>query len=213
VARATSEASPGRCSFLSHVLIIIIIINHVTIALTLVYFFPQRLGWLNVWNPLKPDFYYELQHTRREERLVSKALLHLAVVEPGENWLEETFSWGRFDTAIPGWELPRTWFTEEGMPSKGLLKLTYYSGEGIGLEDCDPRWKLRHAIMGICLARPPAFIREDPDRVYKSKLPNGKPILSVAQKLLEREGIQLYYSSRFKVKGKRFDVPLPDTNV
>ena len=171
-----------------------------------------RLGWLNTWNPLKPDFYYELQHTRREERLVSKALLHLAVVEPGENWLEETFAWGRFDNAIPGWELPRTWFTEEGMPSKGVLKLTYYSGEGKGLEECDPRWKLRHAIMGICLARPPAFIREDPDRIYKSKLPPQKPLLEIAQKLLEREGIQLHYSSRFKGRGRKTDVPLPSGN-
>ncbi|GMI44136.1 hypothetical protein TrCOL_g3436 [Triparma columacea] len=172
-----------------------------------------RLGWLNTWNPLKPDFYYELQHTRREERLVSKALLHLAVVEPGENWLEETFAWSRFDKAIPGWELPRTWFTEDGMPSKGVLKLTYYSGEGKGLEECDPRWRLRHAIMGICLARPPAFIRDDPDRIYKSRLPAGKPILEIAQKLLEREGIQLYYSSRFKGKGRKTDVPLPSGNL
>lgn len=50
-----------------------------------------RLGWLNIWTPLLPDNYYELDLTRYEEREVAKALVRLAIDEPGENWQGETF--------------------------------------------------------------------------------------------------------------------------
>jgi len=155
-----------------------------------------RVGWLNAWSPLKPDTYYELTESRREERLVSKALLHLAVEEPGTNWWDETFQWNRSDRCIPGWELPITWFTEEGMPSKGVLKLTYYSGEGKGLEDCEPRWRLRHAISGMVLAEPPKWLKEDHDGHFKSALGTAKDPLSCAQMMLLSGGIKLNYRQK-----------------
>ncbi|GMH46804.1 hypothetical protein TrLO_g5454 [Triparma laevis f. longispina] len=162
-----------------------------------------RLGWLNTWSPIKPDTHYELSHVRREERLISKALLHLAVEEPGDNWWNETFQWNRFDKVIPGWELPITWFTESGMPSKGILKLEYYSGEGKGLKDCAPRWRLRNALSGLVLAPSPQFLMEDEkdergNWKYKSTLRNAKTgklmdQLSTAQKMLTSGGIMLNY--------------------
>ena len=156
-----------------------------------------RLGWLNTWSPLKPDIYYELSQHRREERLVSKALLHLAVVEPGENWWGETFQWDRKTAKIPGWELPITWFTEDGMPRKGVLKLLYYSGEGEGKEECSPRWKLRHALCGLVLAPCPKFLEDDVDKKYKSKLPTGThSLLSIAQNMLLKDGIRLNYRQK-----------------
>lgn len=47
----------------------------------------DRLGWLNVWNPLDPDGYYELDLAKRDERIIAEGLVALAVAEPGENWI------------------------------------------------------------------------------------------------------------------------------
>lgn len=42
-----------------------------------------RLGWLNIYNPGKPEGSYELDLSRREERMVCKTLCALATREPG----------------------------------------------------------------------------------------------------------------------------------
>jgi len=65
----------------------------------------SRLGWLNIWNPLYADIYYELDLAIRDERLMAIALVKLAIREPGENWIDETYN-GQ------GFELPATWTQE-----------------------------------------------------------------------------------------------------
>ncbi len=37
---------------------------------------------------------------------MAKTLIALAVVEPGENWVNESFRWSKYDEPIPGWVLP-----------------------------------------------------------------------------------------------------------
>ena len=54
-----------------------------------------RLGWLNIFNPMKPEGYWELDLCRYEERMVAKMLIALALVEPGDNWQEKAFRWSR----------------------------------------------------------------------------------------------------------------------
>jgi hypothetical protein len=44
-----------------------------------------RLGILNLFNPCKPEAGYSFDLHRWEERQVTKILIHLSVVEPGEN--------------------------------------------------------------------------------------------------------------------------------
>ncbi|KAL4171911.1 hypothetical protein KRP22_007087 [Phytophthora ramorum] len=109
-----------------------------------------RLGMLNVLTPLWPDNYYELALARYEEREVAKALVRLAIDEPGENWQKETFGWSR-DEKVPGWELNYSWLKDGGFPEKGFLSLEYYSGADKG---CGPVWPTRrelaaHTLCGL----------------------------------------------------------------
>jgi hypothetical protein len=46
-----------------------------------------------VYNPHFPDTAYALDLRRREDRIVAKMLVHLSVIEPGENVCNETFAW------------------------------------------------------------------------------------------------------------------------
>lgn len=101
-----------------------------------------RFGWLNIWTPLLPDNYYELNISICEEREVAKALVRLAIDEPGENWQSETFGWSR-EELIPGWELNMSWLKDGGFPEKGYLCLEYYSGADKG---CGPVWPTRREL-------------------------------------------------------------------
>jgi hypothetical protein len=87
-----------------------------------------RLGYLNVFNPLKPDGAWELDLSRVEERIMAKMFCQLAVVEPGDNWSAGQFRWDRDMEPMPGWELTQGWMTDSGMPAKGIINLCYYSG-------------------------------------------------------------------------------------
>lgn len=83
----------------------------------------RKLGALAVMNPYMPDGPYSLDLSLHDERKVALMLVWLAAGEPGENWQNETFQ-------HPGQE-PRkldvttAWTTDEGMPEKGVMSLTY----------------------------------------------------------------------------------------
>jgi hypothetical protein len=44
----------------------------------------RKIGWLNVWNPVDADGYYELDLGIRDEKIVTECLVVLSVKEPGE---------------------------------------------------------------------------------------------------------------------------------
>jgi hypothetical protein len=101
----------------------------------------HRLGWLNVHDPTRCERLYSLDLRWRDHREVCKVLIKLAVTEPGLNWLDETYRWSQSDIAVPGWELPISWSTEdedlkgEGGPRRfGRLQLEYTSDAAHGCE-------------------------------------------------------------------------------
>ncbi|GLD96599.1 hypothetical protein PINS_up005282 [Pythium insidiosum] len=95
-----------------------------------------------------PDNYYELHLLIYEEREIAKALVRLAIDEPGENWQNESFGWTR-EEPIPGWELNLSWLKDGGFPEKGFLTLLYYSGADKG---CGPVWPTRRELAASSLA-------------------------------------------------------------
>lgn len=48
---------------------------------------------------------------------------------------------------MPGWELTVTWMTEAGVPDRGFVTVTYYSGEGMKRQGCRPMVNLRRALL------------------------------------------------------------------
>ena len=50
-----------------------------------------------------------------------------------------------------GFVITEPWMTEEGLPDKGVLTLTYYSGEGEGKKGCSPHVQTRHALLALTL--------------------------------------------------------------
>ncbi|KAJ1440294.1 hypothetical protein B484DRAFT_151531 [Ochromonadaceae sp. CCMP2298] len=89
-----------------------------------------RLGWLHLYDPMKPEGTFQLCLHRREERIIVQTLAQLATAEPGDNIPWASFRWEREMQSMPGWELTEPWLTEEGLPKKGVWDVTYYAGEG-----------------------------------------------------------------------------------
>lgn len=107
-----------------------------------------RRGHLNCVNPVFADRYYRLDLSVWDEREMAKMLVRLAMMEPGENWLEETFQRNSQSPLIPGWELPLDWTTPDvsaekkdgGPPTQGFLTLWYSSSPRRG---CAPNLLVR----------------------------------------------------------------------
>ncbi len=110
-----------------------------------------RIGMLNLYNPCKPEGGFELDLSRREERIVAKSLCLLATNEPGDNWLTQIFRWQRDMDPMPGWELTQPWLTDSGMPMRGLLCIDYYSGECKNLRGCKPNISYRKHLLHLVL--------------------------------------------------------------
>eukprot|EP00644_Phytophthora_capsici_P010059 jgi/Phyca11/120448/e_gw1.41.439.1 len=108
----------------------------------------SMLGWLNIMNPMAPERFYALNLSIYDEREVTKVLVDLAIGEPGENWLNQSFTLVQGEPGIPGWKLPSRWEKEDnkegGVNRAGFLQLEYYSGQDRG---CAPVLSLRKTLM------------------------------------------------------------------
>lgn len=144
-----------------------------------------RLGWLNVWNPLKPEGNICLDLSRREERQVARMLITLKYVETGETWQEQSFR-PSLTAPMPEdntWKLPIGWYAESTLPNAGILSLMYFSGKGIQLQGCEPNIASRVSLMALVLAQPFA---ED---VWHS----SDSVVNKAESLVQRLGFRLSF--------------------
>ena len=123
-----------------------------------------RLGWLNIFNPCKPDGAYELDLAQREQRMVAKIFCQLAVIEPGENWTFAEYRHNnRDDDAMPGWDLSERWLTIDGFPSKGILRMCYFSGAKANKKGCKPAVIIRRSFLSTVLIDEREVFAEDCD--------------------------------------------------
>ena len=111
-----------------------------------------RIGWLNIFNPTKPEGMYCLDFCRYEERLCAKMMIGLALVEPGDNWKDSCFRWGWDVDEVPGWELTTGYTQDESCTVKGVVQVRYYSGEGQGKSGCVAHGRFRKAMLALVLA-------------------------------------------------------------
>lgn len=114
-----------------------------------------RLGWLNTWNPLKPEGHIVLDLSRHEERQIARMLITLNYVETGDTWVEQSYRPSlNAPPDDPNWKLPITWFSEDTLPRTGILSLLYFSGKGLQLQGCEPNIAARMSLMSLVLAQP-----------------------------------------------------------
>lgn len=134
-----------------------------------------RLGILNIWNPMKPEGWNTLNLARKEEKQAVRILASLGFIEPGENFIDETFQLSPESEQDLNWSLPLSWATEIGIPDSGVITFRYFSGEGIGLNDCKADAASRIAFMSLVLAQAYAA---DVKLTYKPTLERAEIVLS-----------------------------------
>jgi hypothetical protein len=61
-----------------------------------------RIGILNMFNPCKCEGAWSFDLQRWEDRQVAKMLIHLSMVEPGDNWHFKSFAYDRGFVPMPG---------------------------------------------------------------------------------------------------------------
>lgn len=86
----------------------------------------ERLGYLNLFNPLQPNGRYILDLTQAEQHTLAHVLVTYANEEPGENIEDCQYTFGG-DELRPC-VIPRTWVAN--LPTKGLLSLVYHAEPG-----------------------------------------------------------------------------------
>lgn len=144
-----------------------------------------RLGWLYLWVPVKPEGYVYLDLTRNEERQILRMLIVLTVIEPGLTWIDKGFfpAWG--SPYISNWALTSLWYTENGIPDNGILRIRFHSGEGSGFNDCMPDVITRAALMAIVFAQP-----------YSADIRfTHKPTVERAENVCLEAGLKLSFTS------------------
>eukprot|EP00746_Dinoflagellata_sp_MGD_P032494 gnl/MRDRNA2_/MRDRNA2_177363_c0_seq1.p1 gnl/MRDRNA2_/MRDRNA2_177363_c0~~gnl/MRDRNA2_/MRDRNA2_177363_c0_seq1.p1 ORF type:complete len:599 (-),score=70.55 gnl/MRDRNA2_/MRDRNA2_177363_c0_seq1:102-1793(-) len=91
----------------------------------------SRLGPLNVFDALHIEApeqcRYSIDLFYRDARLKMEYILHMAIVEPGENMIDVDWTGAiRSSEAVSGFYVPSTWLKE--LPTHGIVSFTYQRG-------------------------------------------------------------------------------------
>jgi hypothetical protein len=119
-----------------------------------------RVGYLNLFNPCKCEGGWSLSLSRWEEVQLIRIMVHLSVVEPGQNLLNPVFALYRGSAPVPSWELNRTWFSEDGMPRNGQISFEMYAGNGLRLANCSLNPILRQMLTSLTLVAQRNYLAE-----------------------------------------------------
>ena len=151
-----------------------------------------RLGFLNVFNTLKPEGFWSLDLSRFEEKQYLRSVILLSHAEPGQNFQKAHFQPSFEDAVDWGWQLPLSWFKESGLPKTGIVSFRYVSKKstfnqdlaGQGLqggeakevaveedEEFQPNFTLRAMFTSTCMAAPYAA---DAGKIKKITLTNAE---------------------------------------
>jgi hypothetical protein len=80
-------------------------------------------------------------------------LIHIAAAEPGSNWAIQIYQFDRTTRPSTGWALTVNWYTEDGLPNKGIVSLGYTCGSGVRLNGCCPMVTHRQSLISLVLHR------------------------------------------------------------
>ena len=94
----------------------------------------ERVGMLNMFLPEMAIDYYELDFSNKMERWIMQEIVHLAIAEPGQNCMNETYN----DMDFP---VPSTWSKE--VPRKGTFTC-YYCREQDTIDRINKKWSDKH---------------------------------------------------------------------
>jgi hypothetical protein len=150
-----------------------------------------RLGYLNVFNTLKPEGYWRLDLSRRDEKQFLRALVLLSFAEPGQNWQQQSWAATPDGGEDTDWTLPLSWFNETSLPKAGVVKLKYVSSDPLnagkeGVEEFKPDFARRAVFTCITQSQPFAA---DAKFVKKPTMQNAEHIIT------EEFGVQLTFMS------------------
>jgi hypothetical protein len=157
-----------------------------------------RLGYLNLWNPLKPEGYYALSLNRREERMIAKMLFVLAKAEEDRNWRDEAYY---ENVGAKPKTTNSTWLTEEALPKVGVLQLRYFSGAGIDVSSSNHHLhranvEARRGLMSLVYAQPYC----DEDEEYDEEEEEGDKREGAGRSNSNKEQLELLLPSAVRKK-------------
>ena len=104
--------------------------------------FIHRLGWMNIWNPLKPSHIYSFDFTKYDHRYLCKLLLDLAPEEPGDTLLNEEGT---------TYSLQNLYENKARILDETSQRIANFAFAEIGEREAKPRYDLRKNLLKFTL--------------------------------------------------------------